>query len=108
DGLEVGLTGCDLLTDGRLIRQHYPYLAPETVAVLHARRAGWLSAQQLGALMLEAARARGVKLLRAKLVGVDVTGGRLRSVEIDQKGTPPKQPAAQPGLAARPVLEEAV
>ena len=44
-----------------LIRRHFPYLAPETVAVAHARRAGWLSAQQLGMVMLEAIRERGVQ-----------------------------------------------
>jgi glycine/D-amino acid oxidase-like deaminating enzyme len=105
-GFEVSLTGSDLITDGRLIRQHYPYLAPETVALLHARRAGWLSAQQLGALMLEAARARGVKLLRAKLVGIDVAGGRLRSVEIDEQGTPQRLPASKLVIAAGPMLKE--
>ena len=56
-------TGADVITDRSLIRRHFPYLAPDTVAVAHARRAGWLSAQQLGAVMLEAARERGVKLL---------------------------------------------
>src|SRR5262245_17287556 len=105
-GFEPSLTGSDLLTDGRLIRQHFPYLAPETVAVLHARRAGWLSAQQLGALMLEAARARGVKLLRAKLVGIDVAGGRLRSVEIDEQGTRQRLPASKLVIAAGPMLKE--
>src|SRR5262252_10538628 len=105
-GFEVGLTGADLITDVALIRQHYPYLAPETLAVLHARRAGWLSAQQLGALMLEAARARGVKLLRAKLVGVDVAGGRLRSVEIDQQGARQRLSASKLVIAAGPMLKE--
>ena len=47
-----------LITDASLIRRHFPYLAPGTVAVAHARRAGWLSAQQLGMTMLEAPRAR--------------------------------------------------
>src|SRR6266850_6696860 len=60
-GFDFPLTGADVITDKNLIRRHFPYLAPETVAVAHARRAGWLSAQQLGMVMLEAARARGVK-----------------------------------------------
>ena len=61
-GFDFPLTGADVITDTSLIRRHFPYLAPETVAVAHARRAGWLSAQQLGMVMLEAARARGVKI----------------------------------------------
>ena len=44
----------------------------------HARRAGWLSAQQLGMAMLEATRERGVRLLRGQVVGIDTTGGRVR------------------------------
>ena len=68
-GFDFPLTGADVITDASLIRRHFPYLAPETVAVAHARRAGWLSAQQLGAVMLEAARERGVKSLRGAVVG---------------------------------------
>ena len=60
-GFDFPLTGADVITDTSLIRRHFPYLTPETVAVAHARRAGWLSAQQLGMTMLEAARERGVQ-----------------------------------------------
>src|SRR5262245_50535787 len=47
-GFDLPLTGADVLTQPRLIRRHFPYLAPEAVAAVHVRRAGWLSAQQLG------------------------------------------------------------
>src|SRR3954452_20830847 len=70
-GFEFPLAGADVITDRSLIRRHFPYLSPDTIAVAHARRAGWLSAQQLGAVMLEAARERGVKLLRGAVVGLD-------------------------------------
>ena len=76
-GFEEALTGADIITDASLLRRHFPYLAPTTVAVLHARRAGWLSAHGLGTVMLEAARACGVKLLRGKARGHRV-GGRTR------------------------------
>src|SRR5215510_838132 len=55
-GFDAALTGADIITDGSLIRHHFPYLTHNTRAVLHARRAGWMSAQQLGMVMLEAAR----------------------------------------------------
>ena len=74
-GFDFDLTGADVITEPGLIRRHFPYLAPETVAVAHARRAGWLSAQQLGMVMLEAIRERGVKLLRGRMVGIDTAGG---------------------------------
>src|SRR2546429_3316285 len=85
-GFESALTGADVITDASLIRRHFPYLSSQTVAVAHARRAGWLSAQQLGMAMLEAARERGVKLLRGRVVGIDTAGGRVRAVEVERDG----------------------
>src|SRR5262245_38102128 len=70
-GFDFTLAGADVITDKGLIRKHFPYLAPDTIALAHARRAGWLSAQQLGAAMLEAARSRGAKLVRGQVVGFD-------------------------------------
>src|SRR6185369_14626520 len=46
-GFDLPLTGADVITSADAIRRHFPYLAPETVAAVHVRRAGWLSAQQL-------------------------------------------------------------
>ena len=85
-GFDSALGGADVITDCGLIRRHFPYLAPETVAVAHARRAGWLSAQQLGSAMLEVARERGVKLMRGKIVGIDI-GDRVRGVTVEQRAS---------------------
>jgi glycine/D-amino acid oxidase-like deaminating enzyme len=82
-GFDVALAGADVITDAGLIRRHFPYLAPETVAVVHARRAGWLSAQQLGMVMLEAARARDVQIVKGRIVGIDTGGGRVRAVHVE-------------------------
>ena len=79
--------GADLILDPALIREHFPYLSDHTVAVLHARRCGWLSAQQLGMYMLERARESGVKLLCARVEGVDVSSGRARSVRLSDGAT---------------------
>jgi glycine/D-amino acid oxidase-like deaminating enzyme len=105
-GFDFPLTGADIITSTKLIRRHFPYLAPETVAVAHARRAGWLSAQQLGMVMLEAARERGVKLMRGKVVGIDAGGGRIRSVHIEQQGVHQALEATHLVLAAGPMLKE--
>src|SRR5581483_544064 len=61
-GFDFPLTGADIVTDRAMIRRYFPYLSEETVALVHVRRAGWLSAQQLGAVMLEVVRQRGVKI----------------------------------------------
>lgn len=86
-GFEDQPDGADLILDPALIREHFPYLSEHTTALLHARRCGWFSAQQLGMYMLEHARARGVRLLRGQVTGIDTTGGRVRAVQVAHAGT---------------------
>ncbi len=50
--------------------------------MLHARRCGWLSAQQLGSLLLERARAAGARLLRGSVERVSLAGGRVVGVTV--------------------------
>lgn len=105
-GFESALTGADVITDASLIREHFPYLNPATVAVAHARRAGWLSAQQLGMAMLEAARERGAKILRGKVVGIETDGTRVRAVEVERDGERHTFEASHVVLAAGPMQKE--
>lgn len=77
-----GPDGADLLTDPAAIRQHFPYLAPETAAVLHVRRAGWLSAQSYGMWMWEQARAAGVQLITGRVAAVETVGGAVSGVSL--------------------------
>jgi glycine/D-amino acid oxidase-like deaminating enzyme len=80
--------GADLITDPVLVRELFPYLTEKTVAVLHPRRCGWFSAQQLGMYLLEQAREHGVRMLRGEVIGVDTVGGRVRGVQVTtQRGT---------------------
>ena len=81
-GFDLSLAGADIVTDRSVIRRHFPYLSPETVVIAHVRRAGWLSAQQLGAVMLETIRARGVKLVRGEVAGFRTRGNRVDAVEV--------------------------
>lgn len=76
------LAGADLLLGNRLIRQHFPYITEQAVAALHVRRAGWLSAQQLGMVLLQKAQQNGVHFRRARLIGVDLVGERVRAVRF--------------------------
>jgi glycine/D-amino acid oxidase-like deaminating enzyme len=108
-GFDFPLTGADVITDAALIRRHFPYLAEETVALVHARRAGWLSAQQLGAAMLEMARAAGVKLTKGRVVGFDTAGDRIRAVQVeDESGGRQALEATHVVLAAGPMQKELV
>lgn len=82
EGFHESPTGTDLLFGRELIRQHFPYLTARAVAALHVRRAGWLSAQQLGMYLLETGRRRGVRFESARVTGVDVTSGRVNGVRL--------------------------
>lgn len=74
--------GTDLILGSSLIHQHFPDINPEAVAVLHARRCGWFSAQQLGMFMLEQAREHRVRLVRGAVTDVEVVGNRVRAVRV--------------------------
>jgi glycine/D-amino acid oxidase-like deaminating enzyme len=82
EGYEDQPTGADILLDPTLIRRHFPYLSERTIAVVHARRCGWFSGQQLGMYLLEQAQAHGARLVRARLEAVDTSGGRVQGVRL--------------------------
>jgi len=74
--------GADLFLGREQIHQHFPYISQKAIAALHVRRAGWLSAQQLGMYMLERARAQGVRFLHSRLQRVTVQGGKVKAVHL--------------------------
>jgi glycine/D-amino acid oxidase-like deaminating enzyme len=82
DGFEGQPTGADVITEPALIQRHFPYLAADTLAVVHARRCGWFSGHGLGTHLLERARDKGVRLVAGRLEAVDTRGGRVRSVTV--------------------------
>jgi glycine/D-amino acid oxidase-like deaminating enzyme len=82
DGFADQPAGADVVTDRTLIGRHFPCLADDTVAVLHARRCGWFSGQQLGMYLLERARERGVRLIEGRVERIETAGGRVRAVEV--------------------------
>ncbi len=76
-------TGADLILDPELIQERYPFITKNAIAMLHARRCGWLSAQQLGMYLLGKLREMGVRLVRGRLTGVDVGNGRIAGVTVN-------------------------
>ena len=87
EGFEEQPTGSDVITDRALIRRHFPYLAENTVALLHARRCGWFSGQQLGMYLLERAREKGVRFIEGRVESIDTSGGRVRAVTVGTRGS---------------------
>jgi len=87
DELEPGLTGADLVLDRDRILRRFPFIAPDVVAMLHTRRCGWLSAQQLGMYLLEQAREHGLRQIHGRVAEIVVSGGRVEAVRLDSGET---------------------
>lgn len=104
EGFDPYLTGADLLIGRRAIERHFPCLAGETIVAAHARRAGWLSAQQLGMTMLERARARGIRMAKARLTSIEQRSGRATAVVVERDGQRDTLPADTVILACGPGL----
>ncbi len=62
--------GVDVLCGDALIQSVFPSFAKDIRTVLHIRRAGSISGQQLGQFMLETVRAAGAILVRGKVEAV--------------------------------------
>lgn len=76
--------GVDVLLDQGLIRTTFPTLDPELRTVLHVRRAGSISAQQMGQVMLEAIRAAGGSVRRAEVRGISAGAPFRLELQSDQ------------------------
>ena len=82
EGFHNAPNGADLLIGKDVIHKHYPYITNKAVAALHVRRAGWLSAQQLGMYLLETGRRLGVQFETGKVMSVDTKGDRIQGVQL--------------------------
>ncbi len=74
--------GADLLLGNQVIATHFPYLTSKAVAALHVRKAGWLSAQQLGMHLLNQARGMGAAVRVGRVAEVKVAGGQVGGVVL--------------------------
>ncbi len=86
EGYPPELVGADLVLDPAIIRQRFPFISEDAVAMINPRRCGWLSAQQLGMWLLERAREHGVRLVNGRVCSVDTTGDRVNSVTLEVDG----------------------
>ena len=82
EGFHDQAAGADLLIGHELIHKYFPYVTDSAVAALHVRRAGWLSAQQLGMYLLETARRRGARFESARVTEVNLSNDRVSGVSL--------------------------
>ena len=94
--------GFDLLLDRDLIRSAYPYFDASVRAILHVRRGGDISSQQLGTHMLERLGETGLRRERARVEGI--SGGFVLHLRRD--GAPIEMRAARIVNAAGPFAGE--
>ncbi|MDH4117332.1 MAG: FAD-binding oxidoreductase [Acidimicrobiia bacterium] len=80
------LDGADLLGPAAL-RAHFPYLTSEAVGAVHVRRAGWMSAQQLGAWMIAEATSKGARFVSAEVMSVHIQNGGIAAVSTSDGST---------------------
>jgi glycine/D-amino acid oxidase-like deaminating enzyme len=74
--------GADILVGPGEVTTRFPFITEKAVGAIHVRRAGWLSAQQLGSWMLERARSQGTEVLTKEVTGIDVTRGAVTGVGL--------------------------
>jgi glycine/D-amino acid oxidase-like deaminating enzyme len=93
----------EFVDDPRTIRRRYPFVTDRATAMLHVRRAGFMSATQLGRCLLERAQASGVDVVRDEAAEVVLTDHRVTAVRLASGGRI-DTPAFV--LAAGPLLPE--
>jgi len=81
-GYDPGLNGAELVLDPARVRRQYPFIQDTALAMLHVRRCGWLSAQQLGMYLLQQAKEAGAQYLMGRVSGVGLGKGQVESVQV--------------------------
>ncbi len=74
--------GADLVLDRSLIRERFSYLDDNVAALLHPRRCGWFSGQQLGMYLLEQAKGHGARLINDRIERVGITHRRVETIHL--------------------------
>ena len=82
EGFSTDVNGADLILDRTLIQNFFPYVSKSIKAALHVRRAGWLSAQQLGRYLLEGAKSAGVHIKCAEIINISTQKNTISQVHL--------------------------
>ena len=82
EGLEPNLSGTDLILDTHTIRNLYPFLSTDTVAMLHVRRCGWIDLPSMARWMLKRIIAKGGILIHDHITGVNTSGNKVNGARL--------------------------
>lgn len=82
EGFEGIPDGADLLLDGNIVRNHFPFVTADVIGGMHVRRAGWLNARKLGWWMLDEIQAHGGQLRQDGVESITVTNNRVTEVGL--------------------------
>lgn len=74
--------GIDILAGADATRLAFPVVGENVTAALHARRCGWLSAQQMGMDILNESKAMGVTYVNGQVTAVAAPSGTVETVTI--------------------------
>ena len=88
---ETAPDGVDIIQNKSILRSAFPSQDPEVATVIHIRRAGDVDGQQLGQLMLEKARERGLKSIRGIVRSIRTTVGGFTAEIETAEGTRAKE-----------------
>jgi glycine/D-amino acid oxidase-like deaminating enzyme len=80
---ETAPDGVDVIQDRAIIEAHFPTFAAEVATILHIRRAGDISGQQMGSFMLQRLRERGGAVVIGRVVEVARNDGFTLTLEGD-------------------------
>jgi len=72
----------EFLGNERDIRRRYPFVTERVVAMLHAHRAGYMSAPDLGRWLFERSHRHGVEVIRDEVTDLITDKGRLTGVRL--------------------------
>jgi sarcosine oxidase, subunit beta len=98
--------GADLVLNPDIIHARFPFITNQAVAMLHPRRCGWLSAQQLGTYLLKNAQSRGVHLLHGRICKVKMQKGKVTSVVVEGENLFEEIDTSNFVIASGPLLKE--
>lgn len=77
-------SGVDVLRNQRLIEDTFPSLSTDIANIIHVRRAGEISGQQLGQYMLQKIKGSDGRRLRANVKGIEISDKFRIDVETDE------------------------
>lgn len=98
------LSGIDLLAGRQAVQDLFPFVDDKVVGALHARRAGWVSAQQMGVTLMNKAKEAGVKFVSGVVTSVRAEDGKVSAVRWSPAPPADGRPGLDPSSESAEIL----